>query len=321
MNDTLSSIKIKDFLRIPRMMRKYKNNLKLVFLLSLILAGHTSATTPEEPNAPPKKSEPVQTTAPAENVKLSEESTSHSHWKGPYLGGAIGGTYGTYQVNTDTGSASTTSYFSSQDDISAVNQGGTATLKPQKFVVGIRAGDDWTVWNNLVLGAVLDYSSFQNESSIDNTGTYPSNSGSYTYHASLKTDWLFMLRGRTGWQFQVGVPALFYATAGMALTRLSFANSFSDTSQFHGSESSSNSQALIGCTLGGGAEFAITEHLSVNAEYLYLNFPSLSASSSISGTSGGFGVDGSAFTSPFRTNVDFHSSLFRLGIVYRFDSI
>lgn len=245
---------------------------------------------------------------------------SHPIWQGPYIGGFIGGAFGRYQVNTTTGAPSSTTYFTSQDNINSVNQQGSRTLNPQSFIGGIQAGDDW-MWNTLVLGVMVDYGSFQQDSNIDASNiAYPDGSGHYTVTSSVTTDWLFTFRGRIGKQFNTQWPSLLYFTGGMAITNLNVSNAFSDDTLLLGIGSSSISGNQIGWTLGTGIECIVTEHLSANAEYLYLNMPSLTTNGTISNSVEGFGIASGQFTSPFSTKAALSSNLIRFGVHYRFNA-
>lgn len=248
-----------------------------------------------------------------------QTSSTAWRWEAPYIGGFLGGAFGNYKTHTDVGALSSTSYFASEDNINSVNQSGTKSLYAQSFMLGIKAGDDWA-WENLVIGLVFDYSNFKNKSNLNVTQTYPDGSGNYSLSLALKTDWLFTFRGRLGWVFfNNTLPALLYATGGMAITNLNISNTFSDDTLLLGTGSSSLSGNKIGWTVGGGIELAAIKSVSVYAEYLYVNIPTLTTNGRISNSVGGFGIPENSFSSPFLSKANLSSNLVRVGVNYRFN--
>lgn len=245
-------------------------------------------------------------------------ATSSPSWNRPYLGGFIGGALGKYKTQTSAGSVSDTSYFSSIGDINSIQQSSTLSVYPHSFIVGIKGGEDW-VWKNLILGTVLDFASFPQHATSQTGTTYSDASGSYALNATLKTDWLFTLRARAGLPFHRWWDNLVYATAGMAMTRLTVANAYSDNTLFLGTESSSLAANQIGWTVGGGLECAINQNLSLVTEYLYVNIPSLTTTGTLSNTVAGFGIPANSLSNPLATKATLNSNLIRVGANYRFN--
>lgn len=239
-------------------------------------------------------------------------------WQAPYIGGFVGGGFGNNHSSTSTGSITSTSYFTTSPDINAVNNAGTWTKDPIAVMGGIQAGHDW-VWKQAIYGIALDYSVLPLSSSNTTYNTYPDSSDQYSIYTSMRTNWLFTLRGRLGYQAMLQLPSLFYFTGGMALSRLRISNSFSDNTSIAGSGGTNTSQNQIGWVVGVGAEVATFHHLSVNIEYLYINLPSVKNISSISNSGSGFGISALSMTSPFTSTANFHASLLKIGLNYRFD--
>lgn len=239
-------------------------------------------------------------------------------WQGPYAGIFLGGGYGNNHLSSNAGSVSDTSFFTTPVDITAVNQAGTWTQNPNSLIGGFQAGHDWTC-KGLLYGVVLDYSWLPLSASKVTTGTYPDSGDSYTVTTSLRTNWLFTLRGRIGYQTMMYLPSLLYITGGMALTQLKVSNHFTDQSAFAGSGGSSLSKNQIGWTEGVGVEVGVWRHLSMNLEYLYMSVPSVTTNANIENTEGGFGIPTGSMGSTFSTKANFHANLFKLGLNYRFD--
>lgn len=246
-------------------------------------------------------------------------SAAVSPWHGPYLGAYLGDAFGYNRASTNTGSVTDTSYFTTTADINTVNNAGTYSSNPNVGIVGIQAGQDWG-WQEIVFGVAADYSTLSLGSSkrVMNA-TYPDNSDQYSIHTSINTNWLFTLRSRLGYQANLFCPTLFYVTGGFALAKLKVSNNFTDNSSYLGMGGGNTSKNQIGWTLGGGIEFAVIKHLSVDLEYAYVDIPSIKTINSISNTSGGFGIAPQSLTNPLSTTARFHANLLKLGLNYRFN--
>jgi outer membrane immunogenic protein len=252
-------------------------------------------------------------------------AAENSTWQGPYVGVYLGEGFGSHRTSTDAGTVVTdadtdsiTSYFVTSDDINAVNNAGRLNKNPNAVIAGIEAGQNWA-WKKLVYGVALDYGTLPLSSSNNvNNMTYPDNSDQYSIHTTMRTNWLFTLRGRLGYQTLLHWPTLIYATGGMALTQLKVSNDFSDNSSFAGAGESYNNSNEIGWTLGAGIELALSNHLSADLEYSHIGLPSVRTTGSISNTQGGFGIPTNSMTNPFSTTGQFQANLLKVGLKYRF---
>lgn len=241
-----------------------------------------------------------------------------SIWQGPYVGAYLGGGVGNNQMSTDAGVLSSSSYFTSAADISAVSSAGSWTRHPLSLNVGVQAGHDW-VSKQMVYGVVADFGTLPLSASESATQVYADNSSSYTMSTSVSTNWLFTLRGRVGYQAALRWPSLFYVTGGMALSQLKVNNRFSDNSSYVGMGGTTTAENQIGWTAGVGAEFAAFPHVSVAVEYLYVHLPSVRAASSVANTQGGFGVPAQSLNSTFSSVGTLYASVIKVGLNYRFD--
>ena len=237
-------------------------------------------------------------------------------WKGTYIGGYLGGAIGSYQATTLT----SLGYYESTLNTQAVNQSASGYMHPQSFVIGVKAGEDWML-QNWVVGAVLDYGYLQlNENRQSAQMEYPVGSGTFTSTISANTDWLFTLRGRAGHTFQFQWPSLWYATAGMAMTKVTVSNTLLDNTLLEGQGQSTISANQVGWTLGAGIESQVVENFRITVEYLYVHIPSLTASASVSNGAEGFGIPLNGYTSPMNTQVNLSSNIIRFGLNYRFSA-
>ncbi|MGP0091993.1 MAG: outer membrane protein [Xanthobacteraceae bacterium] len=173
-------------------------------------------------------------------------------WTGFYFGGNIGGAWGQFDYGP-----------SAVDNIS-----GTVTTPPSTSVTnssvvgGVQSGYNWEI-GNLVLGF---------ESDIQFTGLKQgftfAGPGAFAGDAlSSKVDYLSTVRGKAGWVWD---RFMLYAAGGLATGEMdttasyvagaSPALSFTDAHKLH-----------TGYTVGGGAEYAVTNNVSFGVEYRYLD--------------------------------------------------
>jgi outer membrane immunogenic protein len=247
-------------------------------LLSIVFAvgGMAVATAADLPTAKPA---PV-LQAPAYN------------WTGFYLGGNLGGAWGSFDPSTST-VFSPIGYFATTSP-PAINTVGGQSIKPAGFTGGVEGGYNWQA-GNLVVGFEADFGYLGLRGSASGSALYPCCAPTaFTVNSSAHTDWLITARPRVGLAYD---NLLFFATGGLAAASGSFSN------------------IKTGYALGGGVEAGLWAHWTVKAEYTYVNFGRVSTSSS----------NLTAFTPAFAfpTNVFTHSaelsaSLVRLGVNYRF---
>lgn len=252
-------------------------------------------------------------------ISLTSSAATLSYWQRPYFGAYLGHGFGSSHNTTNTGTVTDTSYFPTILDSHAINQAGAFSDNPNATTVGIEAGHDW-IWKQWVYGVVFDYGSFTfGSSKAVNNVMYPDNTDTYSVSTSVSTHGLFTLRGRLGWSLDLKIPALFYLTGGAAMTQLKVSNQFSDNSALAGMAASTAYQNKLGWISGAGIEIAAFKNISFALEYLYLHVPSVKTSTTISNTTDGFGIPPDSLTSPFSTTGQFHASLVKLELNYRFD--
>ncbi len=188
-------------------------------------------------------------------------------WTGFYAGFNVGAAWGSYDPQTSTIpdgviNASTPS----------VNAAGIQSLNPLGFTGGAQAGYNWQL-GNLVAGIEADFNYLHlNGTAIG--GPVPLvGAGQVVVTSNGDADLLFTLRPRIGWTVN---NWLFYATGGLAVTDVN--DDFALTSGNAGNccdfkqVGRNDSFIQAGYAVGGGIETAITDRLSVKAEYLHVNF-------------------------------------------------
>lgn len=111
----------------------------------------------------------------------------------------------------------------------------------------------------------------------------PTSSVSQTVNCNAKQDWTVQWLNKLGYAFGGEGRLLAYVTGGIAASELSINRSFTQTiTQTRGADTSvttqevnwSGSQTFIGVVLGGGLQYAITDHISFGVEYLHAEYAS-----------------------------------------------
>ncbi|MES2195222.1 MAG: outer membrane beta-barrel protein [Pseudomonadota bacterium] len=190
---------------------------------------------------------------------------------------------------------------------------GTGRLQSTGFSGGVQAGYNWQA-GTLVYGAEADVGAFSLRKSVTSSGTFPSAflGTQYSVTESMNADWLATFRGRIGVTIRPDI--LLYATGGLALTRFSFNSSYRDNAidaTFPGGTGSGGTSGLrTGWIAGGGAQWAVNRTWSVRAEYLYVDFGSVSVAVPLSNTP--------AFTQVMQVGADLRAHIARIGLDYRF---
>ena len=230
-------------------------------------------------------------------------------WTGFYVGGNVGGGWGNSDPSTSTVFNNT--YFASIN-VPGVNAAGQQSNQPNGFVGGLQLGYNWQA-GNFVLGLEGDINSFNLSGSASTTAVYAGAppggvcpASCFTINSSASTDWLATIRGR------LGVAAnnwLFYGTGGAAFTTLKGTFAFSDGGGVTESPVSlSNSKT--GYTVGGGVEAGLSPKWTVKAEYLYVNFGTISATGTLIAQTTG---------QPMFHSMDLKANIVRVGVNYKLD--
>lgn len=107
-------------------------------------------------------------------------------------------------------------------------------------------------FDSFVLGIEGDiaWSNINNQDDLDNG-----------YEGEVNVNWLSTLRGRAGFAAD---SALFYVTAGLAVAGADYTDHDWDPNE-------TLSGTHVGWAAGAGVEFAVTEEVSLKAEYLYVD--------------------------------------------------
>ncbi len=204
-------------------------------------------------------------------------------WSGPYVG--IEGGYGWgHSTQTDPGLPPPPPPPPPVEEI------GFGSHRVAGPFIGLTAGHNWQI-GRWLFGVEGDYSGSDIHGSMATCGTG-------TPHAcGARLESFGTLRGRVGHTFGMGGDWLPYVTGGLAV---------GDIHAWDNLTPASGSKFRAGWTLGGGVEKALARNWTVKAEYLYMDF--------------GSAVYFNIVTTPavVPETVSFRTSIFRLGVNYRF---
>jgi len=186
------------------------------------------------------------TPASAADLGATPESDAFS-WTGGYIGINTGYSWG---------------HSASAYDNAELAAFAPLDSDPAGWLGGLTAGINQEVGGGLVVGIEgnVDYG--------DVTSTIPDIAATlpptplYGQTITSRTDWSGTLRGRVGFAAGKLLP---YLTAGLSVANVTVSATDGPLSE---------SAILTGWTAGGGVEFALDEHWSANAEYLYTSFGS-----------------------------------------------
>jgi outer membrane immunogenic protein len=211
-------------------------------------------------------------------------------WSGVYVG--VNGGYGFGQSNWGD-SGTTTGNFKTN----AFNIGGTLGVNYQtgSYVVGFEGDMDWSN---------LSATSSSAGCVAISAGALPAGSTCTT-----KQDWLGTARARIGYAFD---RVFVFGTAGAA-----FGNERAIVNQPGAAAVSFAIPPQLGWTVGGGVEYAVTEAISVKADYLFVQFGTAQCPATIGCNNQT--VLSAAGQAVSHGNLSLSESLVRLGVNYRFN--
>lgn len=234
----------------------------------------------------------------------AQASSDGTTWSGPYVGLNLG--YGGGSFNYP--------YSGATDSTGATALAGKVRQNSSGVLGGGQAGYDYQTPGGWVLGVVTDIDG--SNINGNNAFTGVDGAGNVT-SGQLRSsiDYLGTFRVRGG-QAMFNGRLLPYVTGGLAYGGVSsnaaFACSSCGTGGVAVANGLSRSSTQVGWTVGAGADYALTNHLSLRAEYLYVDL----GRQNLTG--------GGEFTAPgvdaynATVNTDTTANVVRLGVNYRF---
>ncbi|MEY2479935.1 MAG: outer rane immunogenic protein [Verrucomicrobiota bacterium] len=196
------------------------------------------------------------------------------NWSGFYLGLNGGYSWGSADTNFDP-LPDAASFFSIEPI--------TLQPDPSGAIGGGQIGYNFQ-WNWLVLGVETDFQGSGLDGSdsrspiIDITGA--ANSAGTFIESSQRTDWFGTARAKIG--VTPFCRLLLYVTGGLAYGHVNYEANTDFTDQAGPFYLSSFETTKVGWTVGGGLEYALSNHWSLKAEYLYYDLGDESATAQAS---------------------------------------
>lgn len=238
-------------------------------------------------------------------------------WSGFYVGANAGGAFGS-SFDPSTTVVTPSGYFSGAGSPAALNSAGSQSIKPNGFTGGFEAGYNWQIGSSFVIGLEGDIEYLGLKGSAASSAVYPCCApATLTVSSNVSTNWLATARGRLGFAAN---DWLFFGTGGAAFTNLKGNFAFADNcgqiaacngpGGANGAEAASFSSTKTGYVVGAGVEKAVGANWTVKAEYLYVNFSSITGSGIVPSTGGGPGTLVHSF--------DLKTNIVRAGINYKF---
>ncbi|WP_066467776.1 outer membrane protein [Bosea sp. WAO] len=186
------------------------------------------------------------------------------------------------------------------------------------FTGGAQAGYNYQT-GSFVLGVETDFNYGSIESKRDGFGrvAFGAFANEQTFSTKTKVEWFGTLRARVG--VTPMERLMIFGTGGLAYGNVKASAAETDRFLFNGvavatdSWHGSKNDTRIGWTLGAGAEYALTNNLSLKAEYLYVDLGKQRYSSIYTGS-----IPALAGTVGARVDHDTKFSIVRAGVNYRF---
>jgi outer membrane immunogenic protein len=228
-------------------------------------------------------------------------------WTGWFVGGNAGGARGrSNDPSSFSCPAGAGCSVNNPTNLANITSAATGSISLSGFTGGGQIGYNWQA-GAIVYGAETDFNA------LDLKGSRAASVGSVTTSSvfnpatSVETNWLFTMRGRVGWTATPRV--LLYGTGGLAVTDLKVANTYTTTNNPANTAAgaSSASNTMTGWTVGAGAEWALAGNWRVKAEYLYVDFGSVSTAASVN--NGTF-----ANSNVLQTSADLKAHIARFGL-------
>ncbi|KJC49293.1 membrane protein [Bradyrhizobium sp. LTSP849] len=232
------------------------------------------------------------------------------NWTGFYVGGNVGGQWGSADPTTST-VFTPTGYFAASS-VPAIAAVGAQSVNSSSVTGGFTAGYNWQV-NHAVFGLEGDINYFGFKGSATGSALYPCCAPTgFTVSSQVSADWLATIRGRIGF---LATPSwLLYATGGAAIAEVKGNFNFTDTFAA-ATESAAIRDTRVGWTVGAGTEYAVGNGWSLKAEYLYVDLGRASATSTnLAAFVGAGAFPGNVYTH----SVDIKSNIVRVGVNYKF---
>lgn len=232
-------------------------------------------------------------------------------WCGWYVGLNVGGAWDADTTTTFAGSPATAAFFAANEFPTALNP------KPDGILGGGQIGYNWMAGSSFLVGLEADFQGSGYKGNASFTSAPTGGFAPFTTSVEQHSDWFGTVRARAGF---VATPnLLIYGTGGLAYgqTEVNMATvgtgfTLATCPLNFTCASGSSTSTRVGWTAGAGVEWMIMPHLSLKAEYLYMDLGHQSVTAVSTATAPACACTFTA-TAPFRENIA------RVGLNYHFD--
>jgi len=203
------------------------------------------------------------------DLRPSVEEASHGSWTGAYVGGNIGSSWNSSRDRYTKDNAPPV------PNVSLVNNQN----RDASFIGGVQAGYNYQA-DELVYGVEVDISFAARNSgwktSVSDPFAYSNPPEQSFLRSKSNLNWFSTLRGRLG--YALSDEFMIYGTAGVAVGQVNVRSqegvTTSPTLLPEATWTNSKSFTRLGWAAGFGAEYALTENLSLKGEYLRVDLGS-----------------------------------------------
>jgi len=235
-------------------------------------------------------------------------------WDGFYVGGQIGGSWGSSDIDSRYRAAAGSGFTSGRLL--------SWSPDPDGFVGGLYAGYNFDLGNDIVVGLETDFvwgdvddrTGYRTmDISFAGIGAGNNTYDTLTARAGVEQKWAGATRVRAGYAMDRFLP---YVAAGVAYGKVkAFGNGvvFDSTGSLLPNQlfSVSHSDTMTGWTLGAGLDYAATDNVLVRFEYRYADYGDASYSYD-------FGTIGTTAVGDVKFELDHKTSDVRVGVAYKF---
>jgi outer membrane immunogenic protein len=207
------------------------------------------------------------------------------------------------------------------------------------WIGGGEVGCNWQMNSRIVLGFEADIDALHASGSASSIGPATLNGGPTAYFVGpapffqdgsipgvaqeqVSLSWLSTIRARAGLPVLAEDRGLLFVTGGLAIGRVSSSGYVAVGQTLNAPYdqvwAGSSSSTLVGYALGGGFEYALTDHWTTKVEYLYYNLGNASHPLNLVYNSVA-GAPVIVFPTLGKTVASVNGSIIRLGLNYRFN--
>ncbi len=219
------------------------------------------------------------TTSFAADMAIKAAQPAAYQWSGCYVGANVGG--GASGSNFGTAVDPGTHLLDPDPAVVAAN--GSGSHGGDGLLAGGQVGCNFQS-GLLVAGLEGDFDYFHSNPFFFNSTATLSDGAPFTVMHSVTTNYLATIRPR------IGIAAdrnLAYLTGGVAFTHVSYLETYGDGEAPPGAGTAAASKSLVGWVAGAGWEYALADHWTFRAEYLYAGFSKVNAVGAITDAGGG----------------------------------